>query len=880
MASTVHSQDLIQKGKITSLPSGLAVSDATVVAYRVTEKDSIITSYTQTNLDGFFELNLESATQLLRISRLGIKETFVFSDILQNPLVIQVPTSEVSLQEVIVQAERPLRIRSDTTIYKIDKFKEGNERNIEDVLKKLPGVEVSDNGTITFNGKAISKILIEGDDFFSKDYQILSKNIRPEIIDEIEAIENFNDNKLMRGIKKSNQVVLNLSLSEDLKTSFFGNISGGGGLTDRFSASHNLFSLSSKLKVGYIGNLNNISENSMAQTTDNFSRTKEGVDQNLPLFLVPSMNLPIDFEDIYIPNIGEERYLDTQSLLQALQINYDFSEKTSISTYGYFHTKKYETNYSDAVTFLGNTNSISIQEDYSLKAEEIRGYGRSNLSYEPNDKSLFLLNAELSSRKPEGDNQIQISATDTDLEKIISKNLDNYFSEAYDLSYANKLSANSLLQLFTGYTNNDLAQELSLNGARYQSIFASNGPRQSIDIQRSTFSIGGNYIINKEKNNLEGSLNFSQKKASFFSSNISLNGLNAQNTYQYDQDNYRAGIIHTYTPNRKMQIQTKVSGTRANFRIPEASDSDKTYFFLDPSFRFTFNNRKGQRILWSIGLQNDVAGVSDLYESPIISNYRNIINKSTALNVSKNVNSVLRYSIFNNRSFSKIVMGGSYDFISSPFAYAFDVQDNLNTLTLLPSQEGTHQFNGYVDVNKLFHPIRSRLGLRGNYSYSEIQRLLSDESNLKQATETIGGGAYLYTAFKGPVNFKMEYNYSTAIVLENDLSERFATDNTRIKISALWKPIKNMNSVLSYERITWPNVTSDFLDMTVSYVPPKYPQFAARLVLRNILNADNLAFDNFSNSYIQRNQFNLVPRILFAEITYSLGTGKKTATDD
>lgn len=856
------------EGFLVSVSSQKPVANATIVTYRIKATDSIISTYSQSNSEGYFKLEVHPEDTLLRVNRLGFSELYL--PLIKNGEVqiIQLVPEEVSLQEVVIRTERPIKIKSDTTSYKLSKFKNGSERNIEEVLKKLPGIEVLENGSITFNGKAISKILIDGDNFFSKDYQILSKNIRPDIIDNVEAIENYNDNKLFRGIKKSDKVVLNLNFNEDLKTSFFGNISAGGGFSERYSGNHNIFSLSNKIKIGYIGNINNISNNAIGQTRETFGQDQEALDQNLPYFLGTSLNLPIQLDDTYIPNIKEERYIDSQSILQALQLNYTISNNTNLNTYGYFYKKKFDNIFQNSTSILGNEEIIDFNEFYRTSSRNITGYGRSTLSVDIDSTSLIIANAELSSRNPEGIQNLDITNSNSPNESIFSENNDTYFSQKYDLNYTKKLKKNTLIQFVSSYSFDNISQDLVLNGERFSQQFGANNIQQSVQLDRNIFSISGNFISNKGKHNFEGGINYSYKNSDFFSNNINTTSVEG-NDFNFSQHNYRVTGKHTFSASRKLTLQPKISITQSMF---ETESSERSRFLIDPSFQILYNNLKGQRLRLQTGIRTNVSSITDLYENPIITNYRAIQFRVNEINISRDYFAIGRYSYFDRKTFSKFIIGGQYDLISNPYAYNFDVNTQFSNISIIPTDRNNNTYGIYTDFNKLFHQIKNRIGVRFKYNRNEIQRIFDNADLISQKTDTYSYGTYLYSAFKGPVNFKTEINFTKVLVKENSIAEQFENDNIASKITAIIRPNKSINATLSYEYIQWPSLNSNFIDFTMNYTPKKLPQLSTSLVFRNILNTDQLAFDNISNTIIQNNTFTIVPRILFLELTWNIGT--------
>ena len=97
------------------------------------------------------------------------------------------------LDTVQLTYEMPVVISGDTLIYDADSFKTGTERKLEDVLKNLPGVEINDDGEIEVEGKTVSKVMVEGKDFFDGDSKIASKNIPSSAVDKVQILKNYSE---------------------------------------------------------------------------------------------------------------------------------------------------------------------------------------------------------------------------------------------------------------------------------------------------------------------------------------------------------------------------------------------------------------------------------------------------------------------------------------------------------------------------------------------------------------------------------------------------------------------------------------------------------------------------------------------------------------
>jgi hypothetical protein len=118
-------------------------------------------------------------------------------------------------------------IKKDTITFNAKAFAQGNEEVVEDLLKKIPGLTVEADGTIKIGDQEVEKVMIDGDDFFERGYKLLTKNMPAQPIDKIELLQNYSNNRLLKGIEQSERVALNLKLDENAKRIWFGNMTLG-----------------------------------------------------------------------------------------------------------------------------------------------------------------------------------------------------------------------------------------------------------------------------------------------------------------------------------------------------------------------------------------------------------------------------------------------------------------------------------------------------------------------------------------------------------------------------------------------------------------------------------------------------------------------------
>ena len=225
-------------------------------------------SYAITNDKGKFILNLKpNSSYTVKLSYLGMKNkeitiTTQSDNITQN---ITMESGGIELEGVEIVREMPVSIKGDTIVYNADSFKTGTEKKLEDVLKKLPGVEVNADGEVEVEGKKVSKLMVEGKDFFDGDTKLGVKNIPADAIDKVQVLRNYNENSILKGVENNqDNVAMNIKLKDGKKNFWFGDITAGGGGSDkkmdRYIVNPKVFYYSPKYSINVITNFNNIGE--------------------------------------------------------------------------------------------------------------------------------------------------------------------------------------------------------------------------------------------------------------------------------------------------------------------------------------------------------------------------------------------------------------------------------------------------------------------------------------------------------------------------------------------------------------------------------------------------------------------------------------------
>ena len=225
-----------------------------------------IASYGFTDAKGNFKLDLKKNTVYnIKISYIGFKEISAFLKTKTTNMNKDYTMLEDSMLDGIeIISKMPITIKGDTIIYNADSFKNGSERKLKDVLAKLPGVEINDDGQIEVEGKAVEKIMIDGKEFFSGDTKLATENIPSNAVDKIQVLRNYSNVSQLSGVQNNqDRVAINIKLKEGKKNFWFGDIIAGAGNsadTDLYLFQPKLFYYTPKYTINVIGDVNNLGD--------------------------------------------------------------------------------------------------------------------------------------------------------------------------------------------------------------------------------------------------------------------------------------------------------------------------------------------------------------------------------------------------------------------------------------------------------------------------------------------------------------------------------------------------------------------------------------------------------------------------------------------
>lgn len=487
-SSASFAQKTISIKGIVKTNEGDVLPKATVIVFYEGEKDSL---KTLTNDKGIFSFdNLKPAQTGVAVSYSGYNAFAQFYDYgsaegQQLISDITLTPGAKTLETVTVQAAK-IQIKEDTVSYKIDSTMYRKNDNVEEVLKKLPGVEVDKEGKVTAQGEAITKVKVNGKEFFGGDVTTATRNLNADMVDRLDIIDDYGDQAAFTGVKDgTSSKTLNIQLKKDKNQGYFGNVSLGGGTEERYANSINISKFNNERQISLVGNLNNTNDNSsgfgasrMAGAMRSFMGSSGGGNG-----IATTKSIGLNYRDAWSPKVS-------------VYGSYSFTNRATsliqdVNREDVFINKQQKNNYTDADIHQINFNlEYKINKYNYLKLTPNVSINNSNNNY----VNPFSITNAANAKINEG---LTTDVTDSKSPNFGANLLFNHRFDAKGRILSVNLKANG-----SQNDGNDIYKNLTtyynLVGGSYDSIF-----NQLIDQNNANSSYGANldYIepLNKKQ---------------------------------------------------------------------------------------------------------------------------------------------------------------------------------------------------------------------------------------------------------------------------------------------------------------------------------------------------------------------------------------------
>ena len=356
-ATISFSQNSGIKGKITDREEGKPVAGATVSLLK--QSDSSVVATALTSADGTFSLKgLSPDSVILQITSVNFQEYLSFitiKDTVRTLAPIMMERQNKDLASVtIISRSPPVIVKGDTAQFSASQYKVNPDATTEDLIKKMPGITVAKDGTVTAHGEQVKKVTIDGKDFFGDDASAALKNLPAEIIDKIQVFDRLSEQARLTGVDDGNSVkTINIVTKGGLKKGRYGRVYAGYGTDNRYSFGGNSSFIKENRRLSIVGNFNNTNLQNFA-SQDLLGLTSGTNNRN---------GKPGDF------NVGQANGI---SKTNALGINYNnvYNKKLTLSG-SYFYNNSINTNRSvvKTETFLRQDTSLFAFQSSNPRTE-------------------------------------------------------------------------------------------------------------------------------------------------------------------------------------------------------------------------------------------------------------------------------------------------------------------------------------------------------------------------------------------------------------------------------------------------------------------------------------------------------------------------------
>jgi len=436
------------------------VSSNDMVTY--TASDSEGTFRVLIKKPGSFSINFNSLSYATLSKTLKLtKEDLDQSKTFENDITLK--NSFEKLNEVVIKAEKAITVKNDTVDIRVQSFLSGTEDVAEDVLKKLPGIEVDNEGNIRVQGKSVKKVLIEGDDLFENGYKLLTKNLDAGTIEKVQVLQHFSINPILKGIEDSDDVALNINLKDEVKNTLFGKASLGAGVESIYKTKANIINIRKKTKVYFFGNLNNTGEDPTGDIYQliypNFLSGENfiGDGENTQSYFSKSINEP---------PLENDRYNFNNAKLASFNAVFNPSDRLKIKTLLFFTGDQKKIWQEEIENFKVDSLQFSNVERSDFIEKSKVGSSKIHLTYKPKSTKLLEFVSKFNIGAFENNN----SFTFNDTQNNIVVDETTYFLDNR-LTYTYKIDSLSAFQATARYISDRKPADFNFNNYLYANEF-------------------------------------------------------------------------------------------------------------------------------------------------------------------------------------------------------------------------------------------------------------------------------------------------------------------------------------------------------------------------------------------------------------------------
>jgi hypothetical protein len=856
----------------------------------------MLDSYGITNDQGKYKLNLKSNTDYtIQVSYIGMKTTKL--ELLTKEENIDKNFSmenDNSLAEVELTYEMPVSIKGDTLTYDADSFKTGTERKLEDVLKNLPGVDINDDGEVEVEGKVVSKVMVDGKDFFDGDSKLATKNIPSNAVDKVQVLKNYSEVNQLSGVTNNqDNIAINIKLKEGKKNFWFGNITAGGGTSDDdalYLAQPKLFYYSPKYSVNIIGDLNNIGE--VAFTRRDYFKFSGG-------FRMPSQSsgtsINLGSNDLGFLTSENNRAKNINTKFGAA--NFSWSPKKTLDVSGFAI-------FSNSITGLQENRTVQFTNpDLGIPDESTE-----NNTSQRSDLGMVKLSAKY---KPNINNQLDYDI----LGRISKENQDQRFyssvigninqleeSSPYsinqNLNYYYTLNENNIFALEVQHLIKDedpfynaiiedksnyegTGNSLGLDGAQLDYNLAQDKRVKSnqVDAKLDYWNVlNTKSNINFTLGTILSNQQFDSEIFQFLDDNSFYNptpiindGLD-ENDIEYNFSDIYLGAhyrlksgIFTFTPG----VSAHAYSAKNTQLLERTTDN---FFRVLPDFNMRMQLKKSEQIIFNYRMQTQFTDINKFARGLVLNNYNSLYAGNPDLESATSHNLNLSYFSFNMFNYTNVF--GSINYNRS-------IDNIRNSSVFEPGSVvsfGTPFNSEFADeslsVNGRFQRTFGKLKatLNGNFNYSKFNQFIQGNQSVNENyTQTYR--ARLRTNFRTAPNVEIGYRYTLQDSDQGSNVIKYTTKAPSVEVDALIAKKFTLRSDYTFNDFSDENGSInkyEFWNASLSYRKDRDAKLEYEIKATNLLNTLTQNRSSSSAISVSATEYYIQPRYITFRLRYEL----------
>lgn len=785
-----------------------------------------LVSFTRSNAKGEFILQTENKNGFtdfsIEASSIGYKKSHVKLSTSDKVYELIMEGSEIKLETVTVKNRPHLSVNGDTLNYNPADFADKQDRSIGDVLKKMPGMEVAENGKVSYNGKAISNLYIDGDNVLNDKYNIGTKSIPQNIIDKVQVIQNDQPIKMLRKNNVSDDVALNLVTKDNARLKVMGVATAGAGTPDRFN--EDLTAMLFKKKVKFV---NNIKGNNIGKDPGIDLISHNGLDT------YSSNSRPGNFLSTGaagVPSLPQNRYLFNKAGLINLNNLYNVNKDVQVRANLYYLYDQQRQQYNKfSQTYLQDqTISYTESQNNTIIPQKLRA--QFNLT-ENSDKNYLsnTFSVDYTSKKTNSDFIINNIAADQLLKQ-------QTFNLANDLNYRKKLKTGHMINASSYVNRTTQPETLNITPGLNADILNAGVPYAGLNQyvkaptwytnNYASFSlVNGDFVqsykagfsLQQQELNTELYLTQNDQRTELSAKNA-VNDLDWLKTQSYIEGNY------SFT-NEKLKISLGIpaSYNTINYKDPvSVLNKGLKRFLVNPNLNFKYQTGAENYVTAYYAFRNDLGGIEDVYAGTILRNYRSLFSNDAPVTEtsSHNVNTVFNYRKAIQMLFINVT--ANYRDAKVNTISSYTLSNNIQQRIVLPLANHVKSFSLAGNVSKYLFDLKSTVSGGINFSQSRYEQLQNQEL-LPFSTQNI--------TYKGTIESRLTkfmnlaYNASYLTSRNKSLSENSVATNyqqLRQQTTLSFTTVKNVYVNLSAEHLfTHQDTQNDlkylFADMNIKY---------------------------------------------------------------